>query len=202
MNALTAGEEADPNLVAKARQRSIHNNYLTLPVILLMISNHYPLLYATRFNWLIIAIVLALGPVIRHFYNSRNAGKGNPWWVWIVAAIGLLIIGYLSTLGPRPTTETPAISSFKSPATFAAVQDIIISRCSMCHAEEPVWATKSLPREAASSSTTPSRFIRNASLIELAAVRSTAMPPGNVTEMTDEERQLIASWWNAGMPSQ
>ena len=64
----------------------MHNNYLTLPVIVLMISNHYPLLYATRYNWVIVAIVLALGPIIRHFYNSRHAGKGSPWWIWGVAA--------------------------------------------------------------------------------------------------------------------
>src|SRR5271156_4499449 len=72
--ALVAGKTPDPKFGVEGKQRSVHNNYLTLPVILLMISNHYPLLYATRFNWVIVAIVLALGPVIRHFYNSRHAG--------------------------------------------------------------------------------------------------------------------------------
>ena len=85
----------------EGKQRSVHNNYLTLPVIFLMISNHYPLLFATRFNWLIVAIVLAIGPVIRHFYNSRHEGKGSPWWTWAVAAVGMMAIAWLSALGPR-----------------------------------------------------------------------------------------------------
>ena len=71
------------------KQRSTHNNYLTLPVVFLMLSNHWPLFFATRYNWLIVAIVLAIGPVIRHFYNSRHEGKGNPWWTWGVAAAGM-----------------------------------------------------------------------------------------------------------------
>ena len=75
--ALIAGEKPDPALGIEGKQRSVHNNYLTLPVILLMISNHYPLLFATRYNWMIVAIVLALGPIIRHFYNSRHAGKAR-----------------------------------------------------------------------------------------------------------------------------
>ena len=73
--ALIAGQTPDPKYGIEGKQRSVHNNYLTLPVILLMISNHYPLLYATKYNWVIVAIVLALGPIIRHFYNSRHAGR-------------------------------------------------------------------------------------------------------------------------------
>src|ERR1700687_1369839 len=73
--ALLSGQSPDPQLGISSKQRSVHNNYLTLPVIVLMISNHYPLLFATRYNWLIVAIVLALGPIIRHFFNERHAGK-------------------------------------------------------------------------------------------------------------------------------
>jgi len=76
--ALLAGRSPEPKWNFEGKQRSVHNNYLTLPVILLMISNHYPLLFATRYNWIIVAIVLLLGPLIRHFYNSRHAGKGSP----------------------------------------------------------------------------------------------------------------------------
>ena len=87
--ALIAGTPPDPAWGAAGKQRSVHNNYLTLPVVFLMLSNHYPLFFATRFNWLIVAIVLAIGPVIRHFFNSRHAGKGSPWWTWGVAAAGI-----------------------------------------------------------------------------------------------------------------
>ena len=82
----------------------MHNNYLTLPVVFLMLSNHYPLFYATRFNWLIVAIVLAIGPVIRHFFNSRHEGKGSPWWTWGVAAAGMAAVAWLSAAGPRTLT--------------------------------------------------------------------------------------------------
>ena len=80
VQALLAGQVPEPRWNYEGKQRSVHNNYLTLPVVLLMISNHYPLLFATRYNWVIVAIVLLLGPLIRHFYNSRHAGKGSPWW--------------------------------------------------------------------------------------------------------------------------
>jgi len=90
--ALLAGKEPDPRWGEWGKQRSVHNNYLTLPVVFLMISTHYPLFFATRFNWLIVAIVIAIGPVIRHFYNSRHEGKGNPWWTWAVAAAGMAAI--------------------------------------------------------------------------------------------------------------
>src|ERR1700719_2917921 len=133
--ALLAGRSPDPELGKQSKQRSVHNNYLTLPVIVLMISNHYPLLFATRYNWLIVAIVLALGPVIRHFFNSRHAGTGSPWWTWGVAAAGMAAIAWLSAQGPREATST-ALPVPK----FAAVTNLVLTRCSMCHAKEPVWA--------------------------------------------------------------
>src|ERR1700682_6037986 len=101
VDALLTGKEPDPALGQEGKQRSVHNNYLTLPVVFLMISNHYPLIFATRFNWLIVAIVLAVGPVIRHFFNSRHEGKGSPWWTWGVAAAGMLGGALLSGAGPR-----------------------------------------------------------------------------------------------------
>ena len=85
---LIAGRQPDPKLGAVAKQRSLHNNYLTLPVIFVMIANHYPLAFATRWNWLIFGIVLVIGAVIRHFYNSRHKGLPSPWWTWAVAAAG------------------------------------------------------------------------------------------------------------------
>src|SRR4051812_16415504 len=165
--ALLKGETPDPALGEAGKLRSVHNNYLTLPVIVLMISNHYPLLFATRYNWLIVAVVLALGPVIRHFFNARHAGKPSPWWVWGVAAAGMLVILWLSGAGPRTAATAsalPAAPGFAAPVRlaspgrwgavprraapasalpaapgFAAVVDIVSTRCSMCHATEPVW---------------------------------------------------------------
>ncbi|MCC6467655.1 MAG: urate hydroxylase PuuD, partial [Alphaproteobacteria bacterium] len=159
-----------------------------------MIANHYPLLYATRFNWLILAIVLALGPVIRHFFNSRHAGKGSPWWTWAVAAGGMAAILYLSAAGPRV-----ALGAAAAPARFAAVEEIVVTRCSMCHGAEPGWAGIAAAPQGIMLDTA-GRIRHHARLIELAAVRSNAMPPGNVTAMTADERGAIAAWIAAGKP--
>ena len=192
--ALFAGQSPDPALGRQAKQRSVHNNYLTLPVVLLMISNHYPLLFATRYNWVIVAILLALGPVIRHFFNSRHAGKGSPWWTWGVAAAGLAAIGWLSAAGPRDAV----VGAADAPApTFAAVEEIVLSRCSMCHADEAVWlGVPAAPKGVKLD--TPERIHQHARQIELYAVRSGAMPPGNITYMPVEERAVLAAWLAAG----
>ena len=195
VDALRAGKEPDPVWGEIGKQRSVHNNYLTLPVVFLMLSNHYPLLFATRYNWMIVAIVLVIGPVIRHFYNSRHEGKGNPWWTWGVAAAGMAAIAWLSAAGPRVITT----GALPPAPKFKQVADIVISRCSMCHAAEPVWdgiptAPKGIMLD------TDEQIRLHSRLIEIAAVRSQAMPPGNITEMTRQERLTLASWLASGAP--
>jgi uncharacterized membrane protein len=187
--ALLAGQSPDPKLGKAGKERSVHNNYLTLPVIVLMISNHYPLLFATRFNWVIVAIVLALGPIIRHFFNERHAGRKSPWWVWGAAGLGMIAIALLSAAGPREIKT----GSLSVEPTFANVQEIILSRCSMCHAAEPVWdGIITAPRGIRLDDEDHIR--RNAKLIGRNAGWASAMPPGNVTEMTGEERAVVAAW--------
>jgi uncharacterized membrane protein len=187
--ALIAGQSPNPRLGKTSKERSVHNNYLTLPVVVLMISNHYPLLYATRFNWIIVAIVLALGPVIRHFFNERHAGRKSPWWVWGVAAAGVIAIGCLSAAGPREV-KTGALAARP---TLANVEEIVMSRCSMCHAAEPVWAgIVTAPKGILLDGT--ERIQRNIRLIGRVAAWSSAMPPGNITEMTSEERAMLAAY--------
>ena len=195
VDAMLAGKEPDPAWGAIGKQRSVHNNYLTLPVVFLMLSNHYPLLFATRYNWLIVAIVLLIGPVIRHFYNSRHEGKGDPWWTWGVAAAGMAAIAWLSAAGPAAVTT----GALPPTPKFKQVSNIIISRCSMCHAAEPVWdGIPAAPKGVMLDNDEQIR--RHARLIEIFAVRSQAMPPGNITEMTPQERLTLASWIAAGEP--
>jgi uncharacterized membrane protein len=194
--ALLAGKEPDPALGEEGKQRSVHNNYLTLPVVLLMISNHYPLIFATRFNWLIVAIVLAIGPVIRHFFNSRHEGKGSPWWTWGVAGAGMIAVAWLSAAGPRQGSMLAQPQSIN----VAEVHDIILSRCSMCHMSAPVWpGISAAPKDVLLDG--PEDIRRRAHLIEINAVRSSAMPPGNITQITDRERQIIGAWIAAGAPA-
>ncbi len=190
-------QKPDPLWGALGKQRSVHNNYLTLPVVFLMLSNHYPLFFATRFNWLIVAIVLAIGPVIRHFFNSRHEGKGSPWWTWGVAAAGMAAVAWLSAAGPPAAT----VGALPPTPKFADVSNIVMSRCSMCHAAEPVWAgIVTAPKGVLLD--TDEHIRLHAPLIDIVAVRSNAMPPGNITEMTGDERLVLASWLAAGAPAQ
>ena len=104
-------------LGAAGKQRSLHNNYLTLPVIFVMIGNHYPLAFATRFNWGSSALVMVMGVLIRHFYNTRHKGLPSPWWTWAVAAAGMVLVMLLSAAGPSTSEEAAAPPA--APVTFA-----------------------------------------------------------------------------------
>ncbi|KAA0675957.1 urate hydroxylase PuuD [Roseomonas genomospecies 6] len=186
--AMKAGQVPDPALGKQAKQRSLHNNYLTLPVVFLMISNHYPLAFGTRYSWVIVAVVLVVGAVIRHFFNSRHAGKPTPWWTWAVAAAGVAVIVGLSAAGTR--TESAA-----APARveFAQVEEVVLSRCSMCHAAQPVWEGIGVPPRGVMLDSAEA-ISRHAPQIRTWAALSDAMPPGNVTGITPEERRLLAVW--------
>jgi uncharacterized membrane protein len=148
--ALIAGKEPDPVWGALGKQRSVHNNYLTLPVVFLMLSSHYPLFFATRYNWLIIAIVLLIGPVIRHFFNSRHEGKGSPWWTWVVAAAGMAAIAWLSAAGP---------SGAKTGANSRNLPTCRTSCCPVaaCATPRSRYGPASPPRPRACGWTTPRR---------------------------------------------
>lgn len=193
---LIAGREPDPKYGEQAKQRSLHNNYLTLPVIFVMISNHYPLAFASKWNWLILAIVLVMGAVIRHFFNTQHKDEKGPWWTWAAAAAGLVAIVWLSAQSATPIEEASIPEGYE----MAEVENVVLSRCSMCHAAEPLWegitvAPKGVLLE------TPEQIRLHARTIETQVVRSHAMPPGNITWIEPEERQLLAAWIAAGAPA-
>ena len=196
---LIAGREPDPSLGEQAKQRSMHNNYLTLPVLFLMISNHYPMSFASRWNWLILAIVLVVGAVIRHFYNVRHRGLPNPWWTWGVAAVGMVAIVLLSTGGPSHGERAAAPP--EQEVSFAEVEAIVLGRCSMCHAAEPLWPGIASPPKGVMFDH-PELIRLQAREIYLQAAATDAMPPANVTELEPAERGLLAAWYRAGAPAQ
>jgi uncharacterized membrane protein len=196
---LIGGRTPDPKLGEQAKQRSLHNNYLTLPVLFVMISNHYPLAFASRWNWLILALVLVVGAVIRHFYNERHAGRPNPWWTWAVAAVGMLLIVWLSAVTPPGTAARESASAAPAQLDVAEVQNVVLSRCSMCHAGEPLWEGMAAPPKGVMLDT-PERIRQHAGPIYLQAVLTHAMPPGNVTEIEPAERALLGAWYDAGAP--
>jgi uncharacterized membrane protein len=196
---LIGGRTPDPRLGEQAKQRSLHNNYLTLPVLFVMISNHYPLAFASRWNWLILALVLVVGAVIRHFYNERHAGRPNPWWTWAVAAVGMLLIVWLSAATPPGAAARESASAAPAQLDAAEIQNVVLARCSMCHAEEPLWEGMAAPPKGVMLDT-PERIRQHAGPIYLQAVLTHAMPPGNVTEIEPAERALLGAWYDAGAP--
>ncbi len=192
---LIAGGTPDPKLGRQAKQRSLHNNYLTLPVLFVMIANHYPLAFASRWNWAILSVVLVVGAVIRHFFNARHMGKPSPWWTWGVAVAGMAAIVLLSAQPPNGASARVAPSIARP--EFAAVQEVIEFRCAMCHAAEPLWYAMPVPPKGVVLET-PEQIRLYAHQIEMQVVRTHAMPPGNITGISDEERHLLAAWIATG----
>ncbi|MEP4507005.1 MAG: urate hydroxylase PuuD [Nonlabens ulvanivorans] len=198
---LLAGKSPDPALGMQAKQRSTHNNYLTLPVIFLMLSNHAPLAFATEFNWIIASLVFLMGVTIRHYFNTKHARKGDPIWTWLVTVILFIIIMWLSTV-PKVLVgddENAALTNyeqkFASAQHFEQVRDTVLGRCSMCHASEPVWegiiaAPKGVLLE------TDAQIAKHAKAIYLQSGRSHAMPPANITYMEESERKAVVQWYN------
>ena len=190
---LLANEIPDPIHGAIAKQRSLHNNYLTLPVIFIMISNHYPLIYATKYSWIIISIILIIGALIRHFFNVKHTGAKPPYWVCVPIIILGSIIFYISDLGKpklNNVKNTATLIEIIPEKTLVSAQEIIVSKCSMCHAKEPLWENmKNAPKLV--NLETPTDIINNIDNIYKQSVLSYAMPPGNISFLEENERSLI-----------
>jgi uncharacterized membrane protein len=197
---LKAGRVPDPKYGKIAKQRSTHNNYLTLPVLFLMLSNHYPLVFATEYNWIIASLVFLMGVTIRHWFNTRHAGTGNPHWTWLVTVILFLIIAWLSTaplrLPPAEAALAPQATRYAQAQGFEDVVSIVQGRCSMCHAAEPVWEGLTWPPKNVVLET-EAQIAQEAPRIALQAGYSHAMPPGNLSYMEPEERAAIVAWIRA-----
>ena len=198
---LQAGRKPDAKYGKIAKQRSTHNNYLTLPVIFLMLSNHYPLAFASDYNWLIASLVFLMGVTIRHWFNSTHARKGQPHWTWAATVILFLLIAWLSSpgayvYGEEEAAMGPVAERYAASEGFEDVQQIVMGRCSMCHAAEPVWDGLHWPPKGVMLET-PAQIAHNARAIYFQAGISHAMPPGNLTYIEPEERAQIVAWFNA-----
>ena len=198
---LFAKRTPNPEFGKIAKLRSTHNNYLTLPVIFLMLSNHYPLAFASEWNWVIAALVFLMGVTIRQYFNTIHARAGNPIWTWPVTIIIFIFIMWLS-IAPTIISEKEAARinekqvAFESAEEFSETIDIVTSRCSMCHAREPVWeGVNWAPGDVYLE--TPNDITKNAKLIYLHSAISHAMPPANVTYMEDHERAILKRWFRS-----
>ena len=197
---LKAGRTPDAKYGKIAKVRSTHNNYLTLPVVFLMLSNHYPLSFGTEYAWIIASLIFLTGVTIRHYFNTMHKTGSGPHWTWGVTVILMVLIAWLSSVRPTEFREdaeahdlTPYEQKFASATGFDAAYDTVIGNCSMCHAREPVWgnmrwAPKGVHLE------TPGDVARHADAIYLQAGISHAMPPPNAIQMDEEARQTIIAW--------
>ncbi len=195
---LKAGRVPDAKYGKIAKQRSLHNNYLTLSVIFFMLSSHYPLAFATQWNWLIASLIFLEGAIIRHWFNTRHARKGSPHWTWLAAIVIFIVIAWLSTAPKLGDTREEVASAnagrFLAAQHFTAARDVILGRCSMCHTAEPVYeGVLEAPKNVHLDS--DAAIANHAEQVAMQAGFSHAMPPGNVTEMTPEERALIVAWF-------
>jgi uncharacterized membrane protein len=179
---------AGPGLEAK--RRSVHNNYLTLPVVLAMIGNHFPFVYANEHAWLAIFVLMALGAWIRHFFNLRHGGN-TVWWIPVTAAAGVLAVA----IALEPDDGPAAAGS--ADVEFAEARQIVERRCTPCHSSEPTQeGITAAP--AGIRFDTAEQIAAQADAIRAQAVDSRAMPLGNVTGMTDEEREQLGAWIEQG----
>lgn len=200
--ALKAGEVPNPYYGKTAKLRSGHNNYFTLPVVFLMISNHYPLTYSTPYAFVIVGLALITGTVIRYFYNERHAGRGDKAWCWLVAAVCLILAVFISAtttaagrmaLGLPPLVTTAYAKSGPPADVPVDIQNIVMGRCAMCHAAEPVYEGFAIaPRGVLLD--TAEAIHKNRKLILVQAGLTHAMPPNNITELSDEDRAMLKEW--------
>ena len=236
VKAIEDGTTPDPTLPAKGLLRSRHNNYFTLPVLFIMISNHFPSTYGSQYNWLILAGIAILAVLVRHYFNTRHDSSKYVWTL-PAAALGMICLAYVT--GPSPRVSAPqaapvaAIKYAPIPATgvsgnpealeaakkaaaaqsetstpaeqpaasaennFAQVKSVIAERCSVCHSATPSSPMFSAP-PAGLVLDTPEQIQAQAAKIHAQSVASQIMPLGNITQMTQEERDLIGAWIDQG----
>ncbi|SIQ83041.1 urate hydroxylase PuuD [Aquipseudomonas alcaligenes] len=183
--AIAAGRAPDPTLPAKGLLRSRHNNYLTLPVLFIMISNHFPATYGSQWNWLILAVLAALSIGVRHYFNTRHHSQKFAWTL-PAAALGLLCLAFVGA--PHTTSEAA-----RAPVDFSQVQAVIAQRCTTCHSAKPSSPMfASAPAGVMFDSAEQIRL--QAARIKAQAVDSQIMPLGNLTQMSEDERALLGRW--------
>jgi uncharacterized membrane protein len=186
VEAMQAGREPDPKDALMGKQRSVHNTYFTLPVVFTMISNHYAMTFGHRWAWLVLIALTIAGALVRVWFVMRHKGHA-PAWVWILGV--LLVVAVALLIAPeRPKDQ--------GPVSFSDVKHVIDTRCVSCHAEKPSFqgiaeAPKGVKLD------TPERIRAQALQIHQQAVLSKAMPPGNLTGITEEERALLDRWYRA-----
>ena len=188
VEAIREGRAPDPKDGLVGKQRSVHNTYFTLPVVFVMISNHYATVFGNRWAWLALVAMTIAGALIRVWFVMRHKGRARAW-IWIAGLLCILLTAYLVSPARQAASAKPV--------DFAAVKQVIDTRCVSCHADKPSFpgmaeAPKGVKLD------TAERIRAQALLVHQQSVLAKAMPPGNLTAMTEEERMLLDRWFRAG----
>ena len=187
--AMLAGQPVDPALGKRGKMRSVHNNYMTLPVLFLMVSNHYPMVIDHPLNWLLVAGIGLSGVTIRHFFNRRNAGSSQP----TILAGGVFIFLLVMVLA---LATKPKAAEIAGVVPFREVQVIVRTHCIACHSANPTNPAFASPPNGVAYDT-PEELRRYAPRIYERAVATDSMPLGNMTGMTRAERDRLGAWIKA-----
>jgi uncharacterized membrane protein len=189
VRAKEAGREPDPAANARGKQRSVHNNYLTLPVLFAMLSNHFSFTYGHANSWLILVLLMVIAAWVRHYFNLRHAGR-TLWWIPVSAAVALAGIA----IWLRPSSGA---ASTAEEVSFATVRPIVAQRCAVCHSAHPTEAGFTAPPKGIAFDT-PEEIHANAQAMLEQAVEQQTMPLGNLTHMTPAERATLGAWIRQG----
>jgi uncharacterized membrane protein len=193
VDALIAGQEPDPILGYQAKQRSIHNNYLTLPVVFVMLSNHYSFTYQTKWNWLILSCIFVASFLVRHYFNTMHTGAKPDWRLWPAAAVPIALAALVTLVD----SYSPPSATAEKPVSFTEVRIIVDQRCHICHSAHPKFPAFSEPPKGVMFDT-PSQILQYSKQIYAQAVKTHTMPLNNITEITEAERAALGSWIAAG----
>jgi len=194
LEATRAGRAADFTLGERAKVRSVHNSYMTFPLLFIMLSSHFPATYANPQNWVVLLLLCFAGAAVRHAMIGHGASSR---WALVPAVLALAAAMFIST--PRRSAAQPASSAADSVPPFYAVRAIIEQRCQSCHSQYQSDRTFG-PAPGGVTFDTPESIARLAQRIHVRVVETRTMPIANTTGMTDEERELVARWIAAGSP--
>ncbi len=186
---IRAGQRPDPRPGILGKQRSVHNTYLTMPVLFTMISSHYPMTYSGTYGWLVLVALGVAGALVRYFFILTHRAR----LVWVLpAAAAIVIVATAIALAPRGSAGATA-----APVSFARVEPIFAQRCAVCHAAHPTQPGFAVA-PAGVLLDTPAHIVANAPRVREQAVTTHAMPLGNITHMTETERTLVGVWIDQG----
>ena len=186
---IRASQDPDPTPGIIGRQRSVHNTYFTLPVLFIMISNHYPMTYGAKYGWAILAVIMLAGALIRQYFVLRHTGRNL---IALPAVAAVLLLGLAIAIAPKPAATGAAAAAAETP-TFAQIQPVLKERCVVCHSQKPTFPGFQQPPGGLLLDT-PEQVKAAASRIHQQTIATQAMPIGNLTKMTDEERGLLGKW--------